>query len=436
MGLIDNIKNYIYTGQVEPAQQRNGSDSRNVQKRIFPAQLERVSQDLKKWRDAVKEAENSRVQFRFRYKMQRLFADTILNGHVDACLNFRKSLVLQKKYQMVDDKGNVNEEWSKYINEQCFDTIINGILDARFFGYTLLNYTDIESNYPKNIYTVKRENVNPETKKLLTMIYSSTGIPLDDETNEYYPWTMYFDTASETGSTYCGFGLLYKVALYEIICRAILAYNSSYVELFSQPFRVGKTMKTSDEDRGEFEAAIQSMGASAYAIIDPTDEIEFIETKNAGTGWQGYENLEKRCEAKISKILLGHADAIDSTSGKLGSNEEVLRAIKTVESSDISFVQGFMNKEVLPKLRLQGVSIPDNLKFEVDNNQEIEEAKERETKTAKSVADVAETLAKAGLQLSPELVKEKTGWDVELRAVEPEQNTQVRDALNKLYNRC
>jgi len=46
--------------------------------------LNRIRQDVSTWRDAMREAEAG--QFPHRVKMQRLFVDTVLNGHVSACI--------------------------------------------------------------------------------------------------------------------------------------------------------------------------------------------------------------------------------------------------------------------------------------------------------------------------------------------------------------
>ena len=69
----------------------------------------------------------------------------------------------------------------------------------------------------------------------------------------------------------------------------------------AQPYRVGKTDKTEGPERDELEKALRDMGSSGYALIDPVDEIAFLETALGGTGYKGYDNLEARCEAKVSK---------------------------------------------------------------------------------------------------------------------------------------
>ena len=67
-------------------------------------------------------------------------------------------------------------------------------------------------------------------------------------------------TPSDTGQSDCGYGLLYKVALYEIFLRNTLGYNGDFVELYSQPYRIGKTTKTNEDERALLEQALQKYG--------------------------------------------------------------------------------------------------------------------------------------------------------------------------------
>ena len=104
--------------------------------------------------------------------------------------------------------------------------------------------------------------------------------------------------------------------------RNILGFNGDYIELFAAPFRWLKTTKTEDIERQNLAAMLSQMGSTGWGIGDHDDDLEFINANGSGSGWQGYENFEKRCESKISKLILGHADALDSIPGKLGNTGE------------------------------------------------------------------------------------------------------------------
>lgn len=406
------IKNYYYpiteplTGKTATTEQV----THNLGNYISPVQLQRIRQDVITWREGIMEAEAA--YYPHRVRMQRLFQDTILNGHVDACIKRRKNMVLLKEFKLCNDAGVENDEVTKLFKSQWFERFVNYALDAELFGYSLITLGDIENDGFPEISVIKRHNVSPDRLNVTSYVYSLDGAHFMED--PYKLWHVWIPTPTELGVSQCGYGLLYKVGLYEIFCRNVLGFNGDYVELFSQPFRVGYTGKTKEDERAAFEGALRDMGSSGYALLDLMgDKIEFIESQNSGTGWQGYENLEKRCEAKISKMILGHADALDSVAGKLGKEESVAEALRDVETQGVKFVEPIINNQLLPRMREMGFNIPLDIHFEYKNDQEEEEFRKREDESNKRTADIAQTLQLAGLQMSAEYFTERTGIPVE-----------------------
>ena len=92
MGLKETIQKFLPKyGLNTNSKQVN---ARRIGSVIAPYQFTRIKQDVQLWRDAITEAELA--WYPHRVKMQRIFMDTILNGHVLACLNKRKNLTLLK----------------------------------------------------------------------------------------------------------------------------------------------------------------------------------------------------------------------------------------------------------------------------------------------------------------------------------------------------
>ena len=407
---------------------------RNVGSYISPVQLTRIRQNVLTWRDSIFEAEA--VYTPFRVKMQQLYQDTILNGHVYACWQKRKALTKQKKYEVCGPDKVANKEWTDYFQDNFFKRIINYSLDKQAFGYTLVNFTKIENNMPGDLKLIKRQNVSPDRLNVTSFPYLINGEQFTEVDNEYYPWTFYFSTPNDTAASECGYGYLYNIGIYEIFLRNILGYNGDFVELYSQPYRVGKTQKTSGEDRAEFEKALKDMGSAGWAVIDPNDEIEFLQANNAGTGWQGYANFEERLQKLISKVVLFHADAMDSKPGKLGAvDEDVTFALQSVELIDCDSVALDMNTIVIPKLRQLGVPIPEGLKFQFKNDKEKQEERVVENKSHLDTATIAKTMKDAGLQMSPEYFEERTGIKAELVEVEPPpmDNKEIATKIKNFY---
>ncbi len=458
MGLKENIgnslrkvSNYWFPvpesggGGAAPMIRQN--DAKNLNRYISPVQFARLRIDVKAWRDAIIEAEQA--YYPHRVKIQRVYQDTILNGHVDACMKRRRNLTLMKDFHFVNEAGVENEELTKLFKSKWFYNLQSYMIDAIFYGYSLVGLGDVvDGNFP-NIELIRRWNVSPDRGNITSYVYSLSGLKFNDPTDKdpngqsYYDWSIWCPTPTETGAVSCGYGLLYKVALYEIYLRNLLGYNGDFVELYSQPYRVGKTMKTEGPERDTLEQALRDMGSSGYAIIDPTDEIEFLETALGGTGYMGYDNLEQRCEKKISKIFFGHADTMDSTPGKLGDSgaedDGVGIAMREVETHDNGYVEDLVNDQLVPKLRNIGFIIPNGYSFRYKNDKQLRETREAEDKANLATATVMKTLSDAGYEVKDfKYFEERMGFALAKKEVEPtvdplKANKKLKDVINKLY---
>ena len=389
----------------------------NLSSIISPVTLQRLRQDVLSYRESIQEAENA--WWPQRVKMQRLFIDTKLNGHVFACIERRKDLTMLRKFEItggdeatekiffdiIDNNGNKTLTAKKWVND-----FISYTLDALFFGYSLISLGNIENDAFKKLNSIKRWNVSPDRRNVTVFQYSISGKCFDDE--DVKDWHVFVDTNNDVGASVCGYGMLYEVAVYEIFLRNLLGFNGDFLEMYAQPYRVGKTVKTNEVERNEFENAIRSMGSAGYAIIDPADEIAFLESALGGTGYKGYDNLEMRCEKKISKIILGHADALDSIPGKLGNSGKkspAQVALDDKQSKDGAFAENVINTMLIPRMVALGFNLSPETKVFFKNDAEQVEIRTREDASNKQTADIAKTMKDAGLEMDAVYFADRTG---------------------------
>jgi Protein of unknown function (DUF935) len=413
----------------------------NISSYIAPVQFQRQRPDIQTWRDAVSEAENA--WYPHRIKMQRLYIDTILNGHVSACMAQRNSLTMLRGYKLFKNGVEQDEEFARdLLQHQWFFDYVQYTLEAKAFGYSLIQIGDIENGRVSNVKQVRRWNVSPDRYNVTTLVYSLSGQPFLEE--PFSQWCTWIPTTTDIAVSNTGYGYLYKVAPYEIMLRNILGFNGDYIELFAAPFRWLKTTKTEDIERQQLAAMLQQMGSTGWGIGDIDDQLEFINANGSGSGWQGYENFEKRCEAKISKIILGHADALDSTAGKLGNDSEdspAQKALEAIQSVDGKFVEATLNTTLFPKLAALGLAEFEGLTLEYTNDDEAALQREREDKANQITAQVLLTLKNAGFSISPEYVSERMGIDLKNveQTIVPTADSinvskDVMNSLHELYN--
>jgi hypothetical protein len=442
---INDIKNYFFAN---PAMATNPNratlQQKNLAYAISPVQFVRIRQDIGSWREAINESELA--YYPHRVKMQRMFQDTILNEHVIACMNRRQDLTLLRDFKICDEKGDESEELKTifrnvqntnvgYVNTAAwFDDFVSYCLDAQGFGYSLVGLGDIINDSFPDLNIIQRQNISPDRLTVGTLVYQIDGKRFLEE--PFVDWHIWVPTPSKLGKSKCGYGYLYEIAKAEIYLRQNTAHNADYNELFGQPTRVGKTTKTDETERGNFEAALRNMGSSAYILLDDgVDEIELIEAKNSGTTYNTYSDFEKRNEQKVSKVILGHADALDSIPGKLGGGQgeesPAETALSDKQTKDGIFIQNIVNTQLLPRMRKHGFKIPLNYHFEYKNDQEKEEFRRREDDSNTKTATLFKTIKDAGGKLTEESWKyfsERTGIPVEVPEEMPDPIIPVNNA--------
>ena len=414
---------------------------KDVRNYISPVALMPVRQDVLSWRESEREMLNA--WYPHRVKVQNLFQDTKKNGHVKACMERRRDLTLLRKWDFVDKNGKQDTQTLTYFldvvagqsqNKKWFNDFLYYALDAQAYGYSLIVFGDLINDSFPEIGVVRRWNVSPDRMNVTSLVYQLDGLPFNED--PYVNWNCYVSTINDIGTSKTGYGFLYEVGLYEIYMRNLLGYNADFVELFAQPYRTGKTT-AQGTDRDKFEASLRDMGSAGYIVMDPTDEIEFIESALGGTGFQGYDNFEKRLNGIASKLILGHSDAIDSIPGKLGNSgkkspSEI--AMEDKQTKDGAFVSNVVNEILIPKMKKLGFNIPDGVRAILKNDAEIME-------TNNSIIDQAVKLYSAGLQVDPDDFTKQTGIKVSLIQKAPELpkvnkplTNEVQNKLNALYN--
>ena len=424
MSILSRLKNAVAPVKIKEAPST----------RMVKLQLQRIRQDAETRRAAIFEAEMS--HFPFRVKMQQLYLNTKENAHIKACVERRKDLTILRKWEFRNAAGEIDQKvtdiFCNTINGKTqlktwFQSYLSYCLDAIFFGYTLINLNDIINNEFPKIQVLKRWNVSPDRHELTSFPYMMYGINfVEDET--YKDWLIYVSTPNDTGISPCGYGLFYELSPYEIFLRNLLGFNGDFIELFAQPFRVGKTNKTDESERAAFENSVRDVGSSGYAILDEFGEsIEFLESSLGSTGYQGYDNFEKRLEDKVSQLILGHADAMKSIPGKLGNSGEESPAQQALEdkaTKDAVFILPLVNTELFSRMRALGFNIPEGTVACMQNDNE-------EVENAHNVADLAIKIKQGGLQMDATYFTEKTG--IPLTEIQAPQPTGVaKNITNKL----
>jgi hypothetical protein len=413
-----------------------------------PIQVQRIPVDIQKWRLAVQEAENPINPSR--YLMQQMYLDTVLNGHIEANINKRWSNVLKKGINVVNEKGDVSDDLTKVYNKRWMFDILRYTLDARMYGYTLIQLGDMKNFEFEQVYTIRRSNINPESEIVTKDFYSPTGISVYDPL--YSDNLLWIKTGSEVGMVQnwgkCGNGLLYKIAPYEIWYRQAITLWNEYQQLFGAPMRLGKTNTRDEKMRSQMAQMLGNMGAMGWGVFDTEDDIQLIESTGKSGSNETYPLMIKLLENIISKIILGHADALDSVPGKLGSSQgdksPAYMAMKDIEAFDCQFLEFELEKNIMPKLIGLGFPLPKGYSVKFVNSYEKMEARAAEDTNNKMTADMVKVLFDSGVKVDVKWLSERTGIPLEEKPepkvekvsekVKNEERLYLQNKIEALYN--
>jgi len=409
-----------------------GSDNanRNLSNKRVPIQILRIKQDIETWRSWVTEAELA--FWPFRVKMQQGYLDTEQNAHVFACMQRRKNLTLLREYEFRNEDGSINEAWTKYFQRRWFKhNVVNYVLDAKFYGYSLISLGDIGSHkknpgimdcYPLNPTIITRFHVSPDREEVANFVYSPNGTSFEKGLPDDYH--VFVTTISTTGVNNCGYGLLYPAAYLEILQRANTGYNADFIQMFAQPLRVLYTDAMEGPEQDGRENALRNMGASAYIMLNNMGErLEFVSDSSKGDAYKCYNDFDHRCKGDISKLFLGHEDAISSVPGRLGASQTsgsptnddkaaspVQAALRDVQSEDALFCEPVYNDLLLPKLRNLGIPVPEGGYIVYLNDSEKRAIENEKREALQSAATLIMTLGQAKKSVKNEYIEDVLGF--------------------------
>ncbi len=119
---------------------------------------------------------------------------------------------------------------------------------------------------------------------------------------------------------------------------------AAFLETFGEPFILGKyppgTEKTVIE---ELQAALDAIARSSRGVLPDTTQIEI---KEAGKTAIDHSLFTDACNKGIAISLLGHANAVEQSSGtqQIGENLTAWRAARNVSEDDMYWIEQYQNK--------------------------------------------------------------------------------------------
>ncbi len=413
----------------------------NLSNFFAPIAIPRMKQDMAEWRKGITEME--RPILPYRYIAQRTFLDTALDPHIAACIERRKNLTLLRNFKiMSSDNKTEYENWTNYFQKKWFKSdFLNHALDALFFGYSLISLGDIENDDFNHVITVRRGNISPDRYHVTAVPQIPTG--LDFRKDPYKDFHIWIYTPNEHGMSNCGYGLYYILTPLAIRLKNLDIYNADYCMKFVQPIKQLKTPDKSESARQKKKDAMINMADSGWFISDNEDEL-ILHQGNQGKGYAAYSDFRHQLHQLVSKYILGHADAMDSTTGKLGSAQGTKgiagspqeQSLNDIMARDGAFLIPFIEKELFNRLRnfkikAEGQYLPYDAIFVWSNDKEKAEEESALNDENIKLANYLTSFNSMGFKIDKTLLEEKTGLKFEeVEPVKPAEDSKMVNFLD------
>ena len=337
----------------KPAQDTKGTIIQHIDIR----QISRTNVDISTWRQAIQSAES--VTNPNRKQLYELYADMMLDGRLSSVIGKRITAITNTDLKFLQD-GEEVEAIQNIIDTEEFTDLLTYILEARFWGYSLIELA-IEGE--KIIPTIiDRRHVKPKLGIVVKTPGEMTGIPYKEP-----PYNNYVIGVGKKNDL----GLILSACQYVIYKRGGFGDWAQFSELFGMPFRKAKYDGYDEGQRLKLTQALEEAGSASYVVIPEGSDIDFIQNSGNSGSAMLYKELKDACNEEITVKILGNT--LTTSQGDKGARSlgEVHQQDEgQIKISDKKLIIQTLNHKLLPLLRIHGYPVG-NGKFTYPNIERI-----------------------------------------------------------------
>lgn len=303
-------------------------------------QPKRFNIDTADFMTAIKAAEN--VDYSQRSKLYDLYTDILLDTHLSSVIEKRKNAVLCSSIEF-QRNGKPDDAINEQILSPWFYRCVADILDARFWGFSLLQF--YKNGEWIDYDLVPRKHVEPVRKLILTRQTDLLGTPWEE-----FADLLFIGRSSDLG-------LLAKAAPWVIYKRNTTADWAQFSEVFGMPIQEYIYETDDEEARARALNDANSIGSLATFIHSKDTELQLREAGNKTGSADVYERLVERCNSEISKLVLGNTLTTESSEKGTQALGTVHKKVEeSVAKADREYVLNVLNYDMTDIFSHMGIN--------------------------------------------------------------------------------
>lgn len=303
-----------------------------------------VEHDISHWRRACQSAIN--VENPNRCHLYDIYKDVELDNHLSGAVEQVNGFVKCRAFKLVNAKGDTDDEALLYFQTAWFRDFIDYVLEARYWGYSLIELGDIITDENgrlsfNEVGIVNRKHVIPEYSRVVRNLGDDWSKGTDYTAHPYSSWYI------GVGKTH-DLGLYRKAALQTIPKKYSFAFWENFEEMFGVPIRVAKTSSRDSKDRKILGSMMENMGHKAWGVFGEDTEISLVETAKSDS-YNVYDKRIERANSELSKLILQQTMTIDDGSSR-SQSETHLDVFENLITSLCEQVRDTVNTQLIPRM--------------------------------------------------------------------------------------
>lgn len=289
------------------------------------------------------------------------------DAHIRAVIETLVSQILGDRYMLArqNEKGKYikDVQQTQKIQGTQFDKIIRGIVEAKLYGYTLLEIMptiDPRTGRLAEVNIVERRNVLPDQRRVVKR--QGLWNPGWDLTDSAYARNYILVNTDDIG--------LFSATTPLILAKKFTVANYvNFSHTYGQPIIHGKTVSESNADRRRLAGEIANAAQNKVLVTGLDDEID-IKTFTMSNSEKIYTSLIEFVNKEVSNMILGSESMAGATQSYVGSTKAHQDIFRERIEVYRRFIENVMNEEVMPCLVGMGY-VEKGLEFKYSNRIEM-----------------------------------------------------------------
>lgn len=326
--------------------------------------VNRRNLDIQKWRTAITTAESMSKNRNLIYD---IYEEIKLDAHLRSVTEKRINAITNLELRFFDQNNKEVDELNNLINTTYFEKAIQAILEAKLYGFTLLelDWSPMDG-YMNQTFVIDHRHVKPELGIVVANPGDTSGISYLD-----HPFALFAGSKTDLG--------LYNAACPLVIYkRNNTADWADFNELFGKPYPQGSY--TNDETADLLTEAFEKAGFESYMVAPKDAEIKLHQSTASSN--DNFRTLREAMNEELSILILGQNLTTSVKQGSLAAADSHSDVESSINNADREFIVKILNESLLPILQRIGYNYNGKFAFVYSDELAIEKRIDVDVKLA------------------------------------------------------